>query len=166
MSSSKEQWATLGGVQAERQLGSLDCLEFYRKKRVLAEGDLMKALIRSGEEAGGGPKEGDLVIFHNTTYTEEGAVVESTRAEHGGSFWNCRVISFFHLKRMSLRNSFKLRDTCVTWHWASGDLTSAKFGNACSQEMEILTNWCWGRVRWLPLGMSFFRPWPREKLLG
>lgn len=46
----------------------------------------MKALIRSGEEAGGGPKEGDLVIFHNTTYTEEGAVVESTRAEHGGSF--------------------------------------------------------------------------------
>ncbi|CAN6471532.1 unnamed protein product [Victoria cruziana] len=46
-------------------------------------GSLMKAVIRPG---GGiiNPKEGDLVIFHCTTRTLDGVIVESTRYEHGG----------------------------------------------------------------------------------
>ncbi|KAL3678473.1 hypothetical protein R1sor_021429 [Riccia sorocarpa] len=55
-----------------------------KKKRVLDEGDCLKAVIRSGGDEAARPQEGDLVIFHYTTYTEDGTIVESTRIEHGG----------------------------------------------------------------------------------
>jgi hypothetical protein len=55
----------------------------------MKEGDLMKAIIRSGDDLGS-PTEGDLVICHTTTRTQEGAVVESSRSELGGEITrNC-----------------------------------------------------------------------------
>ncbi|KAL2610005.1 hypothetical protein R1flu_028578 [Riccia fluitans] len=55
-----------------------------KKKRILEEGDCLKAVIRSGKDEAVRPQEDDLVIFHYTTYTEDGTIVESTRIEHGG----------------------------------------------------------------------------------
>ncbi|MCO5576184.1 hypothetical protein L7F22_029992 [Adiantum nelumboides] len=52
-------------------------------KEKLSPGDVMKAVIRPGEGSNT-PKKGDLVLFHNTTRTSAGVVVESTRLEHGG----------------------------------------------------------------------------------
>lgn len=53
------------------------------EKEKLARGDVMKAVIRPGEGSAT-PKKGDLIIFHYTTRTSAGVVVESTRHEHGG----------------------------------------------------------------------------------
>ncbi|BBN20032.1 FK506-binding protein 4/5 [Marchantia polymorpha subsp. ruderalis] len=55
-----------------------------KKKRVLEEGDCLKAILVSGRDDEGRPKEGDLVVFQYTTYTEEGSVVESTQIKDGG----------------------------------------------------------------------------------
>ncbi|URD80835.1 FKBP-type peptidyl-prolyl cis-trans isomerase [Musa troglodytarum] len=54
---------------------------FMEKK--ITPGSLMKAIIRSGEGQEK-PVEGDQVIFHCTTRTLDGIVVDSTRLEHGG----------------------------------------------------------------------------------
>ncbi|XP_058109380.1 peptidyl-prolyl cis-trans isomerase PASTICCINO1 [Magnolia sinica] len=57
--------------------------EDEKRRKNITPGSLMKALIRSG----GGtekPKDGDQVIFHCTTRTLDGVIVESTRPEHGG----------------------------------------------------------------------------------
>eukprot|EP00897_Mesotaenium_endlicherianum_P007551 jgi/Mesen1/6824/ME000035S06208 len=59
-----------------------------KKREVAAEG-LMKAIIKDGE--GEMPDEGDMVTFHCTVRTQQGAVCESTRSEHGGA--KCRVPS-------------------------------------------------------------------------
>eukprot|EP00250_Pteridium_aquilinum_P000485 c10528_g1_i1 orf=155-1990(-) len=53
------------------------------EKQKLSPGDVMKAVIRPGE-GDATPKKGDQIIFHYTTRTSSGVVVESTRLEHGG----------------------------------------------------------------------------------
>ncbi|KAL0451089.1 UNVERIFIED_CONTAM: Peptidyl-prolyl cis-trans isomerase PASTICCINO1 [Sesamum latifolium] len=55
----------------------------FRRKKI-TPGSLMKALIRpgAGEKK---PTDGDQVIYHCTIRTLDGVVVESTRAEFGGS---------------------------------------------------------------------------------
>ncbi|KAL2250460.1 UNVERIFIED_CONTAM: Peptidyl-prolyl cis-trans isomerase PASTICCINO1 [Sesamum indicum] len=56
---------------------------FFRRKKI-TPGSLMKALIRpgAGEKT---PTDGDQVIYQCTIRTLDGVVVESTRAEFGGS---------------------------------------------------------------------------------
>ncbi|KAL0347372.1 UNVERIFIED_CONTAM: Peptidyl-prolyl cis-trans isomerase PASTICCINO1 [Sesamum calycinum] len=56
---------------------------FFRRKK-MTPGSLMKALIRpgAGEKT---PTDGDQVIYHCTIRTLDGVVVESTKAEFGGS---------------------------------------------------------------------------------
>lgn len=58
-------------------------LKEKKRKKEIPPGSLMKALIRPG---GGSthPQEGDQIIFHYTTRTENGVIVESTRSEYGG----------------------------------------------------------------------------------
>ncbi|KAL8498339.1 hypothetical protein ACS0TY_021599 [Phlomoides rotata] len=62
-------------------------LEFKRNKerrKKMKPGSLMKALIRPG--AGDKtPSDGDQVIYHSTIRTLDGVIVESTKAEFGGS---------------------------------------------------------------------------------
>ncbi|XP_031485513.1 peptidyl-prolyl cis-trans isomerase PASTICCINO1 isoform X1 [Nymphaea colorata] len=54
-----------------------------KRRKNMPPGSLMKAIVRPG----GGtvkPKDGDQVLFHCTTRTLDGVIVESTRYEHGG----------------------------------------------------------------------------------
>eukprot|EP01018_Ginkgo_biloba_P033395 Gb_29099 [translate_table: standard] len=66
-------------------------LKEEKRKREIPPGSLMKALIRPG---GGSakPQEGDQIIFHYTTRTENGAIVESTRSEHGGRGYPIKLV--------------------------------------------------------------------------
>ncbi|KAJ3691018.1 hypothetical protein LUZ61_020182 [Rhynchospora tenuis] len=57
--------------------------EAEKRRKKLTPGSLMKAVVRSGD-GDATPSDGDQVIFHYTTRTEDGAVVYSTRAEFGG----------------------------------------------------------------------------------
>ncbi|XP_064947156.1 peptidyl-prolyl cis-trans isomerase PASTICCINO1-like isoform X2 [Musa acuminata AAA Group] len=57
--------------------------ESEKRRKKITPGSLMKAIIRSGEGQEK-PVEGDQVIFHCTTRTLDGIVVDSTRLEHGG----------------------------------------------------------------------------------
>lgn len=61
------------------------------RKKEIPPGSLMKALIRPG---GGSthPQEGDQIIFHYTTRTENGVIVESTRSEYGGHGCPMRMV--------------------------------------------------------------------------
>ncbi|XP_024532699.1 peptidyl-prolyl cis-trans isomerase PASTICCINO1 [Selaginella moellendorffii] len=54
-----------------------------KKSIPIPPGGLMKAVVRPG--AGDNPQSGNQVIFHCTTRTSEGVIVESTRPELGGS---------------------------------------------------------------------------------
>ncbi|GLJ08933.1 hypothetical protein SUGI_0098810 [Cryptomeria japonica] len=62
-----------------------------RRKKKIAPGSMMKAVIRPG---GGSahPQEGDQILFHCTTRTENGVVVDSTRSECGGRGFPKRLV--------------------------------------------------------------------------
>ncbi|GLJ21531.1 hypothetical protein SUGI_0398520 [Cryptomeria japonica] len=62
-----------------------------RRKKEIAPGSVMKAVIRPG---GGSahPQEGDQILFHCTTRTENGVVVDSTRSECGGRGFPKRLV--------------------------------------------------------------------------
>ncbi|KAJ3682694.1 hypothetical protein LUZ60_012921 [Juncus effusus] len=65
--------------------------EAEKRRKKLTPGSLMKAIVRSG--AGDvNPSDGDQVIFHCTTRTIEGAVVNSTRSEYGGKGKPLRLV--------------------------------------------------------------------------
>lgn len=55
-----------------------------KRRKKMKPGSLMKALIRpgAGDET---PSDGDQVIYHSTIRTLDGVIVESTKAEFGGS---------------------------------------------------------------------------------
>ncbi|XP_020112955.1 peptidyl-prolyl cis-trans isomerase PASTICCINO1 isoform X1 [Ananas comosus] len=75
---------------APKKKKSVEEAEKKRRERVIP-GSLMKAVLRSGEGTGK-PAEGDQVIFHCTTRTLDGAIVNSTRAELGGKGNPIRLI--------------------------------------------------------------------------
>eukprot|EP00268_Persea_americana_P025742 TRINITY_DN2509_c0_g1_i1.p1 TRINITY_DN2509_c0_g1~~TRINITY_DN2509_c0_g1_i1.p1 ORF type:complete len:628 (-),score=137.29 TRINITY_DN2509_c0_g1_i1:676-2559(-) len=54
-----------------------------KRRKNITPGSLMKAIIRPGKGTEK-PVESDQVIFHCTTRTVDGVIVESTRLEHGG----------------------------------------------------------------------------------
>ncbi|KAI5078705.1 hypothetical protein GOP47_0006376 [Adiantum capillus-veneris] len=68
-----------------------DTAKERREKEKLSPGDVMKAVIRPGDGSST-PKKGDLIIFHHTTRTSAGVVVESTRREHGGTGMSKRLV--------------------------------------------------------------------------
>ncbi|KAH9301632.1 hypothetical protein KI387_013215, partial [Taxus chinensis] len=60
-------------------------------KKEIPPGSVMKAVIRPG----GGlahPREGDQILFHCTTRTGNGVVVDSTRSEYGGCGFPTRLV--------------------------------------------------------------------------
>eukprot|EP00249_Psilotum_nudum_P006071 c19439_g1_i3 orf=498-2318(+) len=61
------------------------------KKINISPGDLMKAIIRPGE-GDTRPQQGDQIVFHYTTRTTDGVIVESTKSEYGGKGAPCRLV--------------------------------------------------------------------------
>ncbi|XP_042451820.1 peptidyl-prolyl cis-trans isomerase PASTICCINO1-like, partial [Zingiber officinale] len=57
--------------------------ELEKRRKKITPGCLMKAIIRSGDGKAK-PADGDQAIFHCTTRTLDGIIVDSTRSEHGG----------------------------------------------------------------------------------
>ncbi|XP_024390652.1 peptidyl-prolyl cis-trans isomerase PASTICCINO1 isoform X1 [Physcomitrium patens] len=65
--------------------------ESKMKKRVITPGALLKAVVRSGEGTKR-PVEGDQIIFHYVTRTNQGVVVETSRSDFGGKGVPLRLV--------------------------------------------------------------------------